>query len=125
MIRAHLPQILAADIFITGFPVRTGDAAAFIAEEFDLAFLSVRQGGKLIKGLIETKIGNDKAEIRTIQFQTEILKPGEDLGGGGYEVKIGITLLQVLKQKIGMDDDAALNGARVLKRLTETIAAGI
>ena len=50
------------------------------------------------------------------------LKIRQDLGGGGYEIKLRVMLLQVVQKQLGVDDDPILHSAPLGKLLTHCVA---
>ena len=122
MVRAVLAQILTADRLVAALALSAAEPAALVAQKLNLGFLLRRQGAQLFQCRVQPEIRHHIPELRFFQFLPQLRKLGEHLGGGGYQIQLRPALPQIIRQQIGMDDDAVRHTARFGKLLTQGVA---
>ena len=103
---AVFAEALAAYVLVAGLAVVTAEPAAFIAQELDLLLLRVRKGAQFVNLPVESKIRNNLTEFVTVQLCDKLPEVRNHLRGRGYEIKFRVLGLDVIEQKIRVDDDA-------------------
>ena len=103
---AVFAEALAAYVLVAGFAVVTAEPAAFIAKELDLLLLRIGKCVQFIELPVESKIRNNVTKIITVQFGDKLPEVRNHLRGRGYEIKFRVLGLDVIEQKIRMDDDS-------------------
>lgn len=74
------------------------------------------------KALFSRKSGTTYRNSGRPDLCLKRLKIRQDLGGGGYEIKLWVMLLQVVQKQLGVDDDPILHSAPLGKLLTHCVA---
>jgi len=106
MVCTVFAEAFAAHVLVAGLAVMATEPAAFIAQKLDLLLLRVRKRVQLFKFLVEPKIRNNVTEFIAVQFGDKLLKVSNHLRGRRDEIKPGILCLDVIEQKVRVDDDA-------------------
>ena len=119
---ADLPQIFAADGFVAAPALGAAEPAALVAEKFYLVLFGLGERIQGIEGLVQPEVRYDIPELRPPDLCLKRLKIRQDLGGGGYEIKLWVMLLQVVQKQLGVDDDPILHSAPLGKLLTHCVA---
>lgn len=119
---ADLPQIFAADGFVAVPALGAAEPAALVAEKFYLVLFGLGERIQGIEGLVQPEVRHDIPELRPPDLCLKRLKICQDLGGGGYEIKLRVMLLQVVQKQLGVDDDPILHSAPLGKLLTHCVA---
>lgn len=118
-----LAEVLAADGLIARAAVRAAEAAAFVAQEFDLRLLLRREGAQLLQRRIQAEIRHDIPKLRPRQLLTERREVRQDLCRGRDEIQPRIMLPQVIHQQVGMDNDSVFSAR--FEQAAQRIAARV
>lgn len=95
MVGTVFTEIFAADVFIAVFSVCTAYITALVAKKLHFVFLLSGEGGELVKGFVQTEVGDYIGKIVIIKLVYKLRKLGEDFCGRGHKIEVGIILFQI------------------------------
>lgn len=117
---AVFAEALAAYVLVAGLAVVTAEPAAFIAQELDLLLLHVRKRAQFVNLPVESKIRNNVTEFVAVQLGDKRPEVRNHLRGGRYEIESGVLRLDVIEQKVRVNDDACAAPALIMAGAVQT-----